>query len=403
MTKNKILAIIVGIIAVVFLASIPMMVEDADRSKVYVNQIPITGEYEYWTNGGFQWQKFGNVTAYDKTSQIWFNEVKKDKDGNVQTDREMNNPAMAIQYNDKGKGFVLGSVRVEMPLESKYLERIQTHYGSQEKLINDLIKPTLGKVIISCGPLMSSLESVSEKRTDLIAYITDQLNYGVYKTTVKTIETINPLTNEKQIQKIAEVVEDSLAPNGIKRQEESPFSFYGLKVSQLSINDMEYEAATLAQISKQREADMSIVTAKAKALEAVQRTTQITEEGKAAAEKAKWEQEKIKAVEVTKAQQAYEVAALQAKEAQEKAKKIVAEGKAQAEANRLKVQAGLTPQEKAEWEYKTTVGVAEALSKSNTRWVPEVMVGGSGNGTNAMDAVGLNMLLDIANKMNKNR
>lgn len=146
-----------------------------------------------------------------------------------------------------------------------------------------------------------------------------------------------------------------------------------------------------------------IVTAKAKALEAVQRTTQITEEGKAAAEKAKWEQERIKAVEVTKAQQAYEVAALQAKEAQEKAKKIVAEGKAQAEANRLKVQAGLTPQEKAEWEYKTTVGVAEALSKSNTRWVPEVMVGGSGNGTNAMDAVGLNMLLDIANKMNKNK
>lgn len=403
MTKNKILAIIVGIIAVVFLASIPMMVEDADRSKVYVNQIPITGEYEYWTNGGFQWQKFGNVTTYDKTSQIWFNEVKKDKDGNVQTDREMDNPAMAIQYNDKGKGFVLGSVRVEMPLESKYLERIQTHYGSQEKLINDLIKPTLGKVIISCGPLMSSLESVSEKRTDLIAYITDQLNYGVYKTTVKTIEVINPLTNEKQIQKIAEVVEDSLAPNGIRRQEESPFSFYGLKVSQLSINDMEYEAATLAQISKQREADMSIVTAKAKALEAVQRTTQITEEGKAAAEKAKWEQERIKAVEVTKAQQAYEVAALQAKEAQEKAKKIVAEGKAQAEANRLKVQAGLTPQEKAEWEYKTTVGVAEALSKSNTRWVPEVMVGGSGNGTNAMDAVGLNMLLDIANKMNKNK
>lgn len=266
-----------------------------------------------------------------------------------------------------------------------------------------MIKPTLGKVIISCGPLMSSLESVSEKRTDLIAYITDQLNYGVYKTTVKTIEVINPLTNEKQIQKIAEVVEDSLAPNGIRRQEESPFSFYGLKVSQLSINDMEYEAATLAQISKQREADMSIVTAKAKALEAVQRTTQITEEGKAAAEKAKWEQERIKAVEVTKAQQAYEVAALQAKEAQEKAKKIVAEGKAQAEANRLKVQAGLTPQEKAEWEYKTTVGVAEALSKSNTRWVPEVMVGGSGNGTNAMDAVGLNMLLDIANKMNKNK
>lgn len=196
----------------------------------------------------------------------------------------------------RGKGFVLGSVRVEMPLEQKYLERIQTHYGSQERLIKDLVKPTLGKVVISCGPLMSSLESVSEKRTDLIALITDQLNYGVYKTRVKTVETINPLTGEKQLQKVAEAISDSLAPNGVKRQEESPFAFYGLKVSQLSINDLEYESATLAQISKQREADMSIVTAKAKALEAVQKTIQIEEEGKASAAQAKWEQEKVKAV-----------------------------------------------------------------------------------------------------------
>ena len=98
-----------------------------------------------------------------------------------------------------------------MPLEGKYLERIQTHYGSQEKLIRDLIKPTLNKVIIACGPLMSSLESVSEKRTDLIALITDQLNAGVYKTQVRTVEVLNPITNEKQITKIAEAIPDSLS------------------------------------------------------------------------------------------------------------------------------------------------------------------------------------------------
>lgn len=380
-----------------------MIAEDMDKSKIGVNQIPITGTYEYWTDGGFQWQKFGNVSIYDKTSQIWFNELKKDKEGNPYIDSSMENPAMTITYNDKGKGFVMGSVRVEMPLETKYLERIQTHYGSQEKLIRDLVKPTLSKVVMSCGPLMSSLESVSEKRTDLIALITDQLNHGVYKTKVTAIKTINPLTGEEQLTKIAEAISDSLAPNGIKRQEESPFAFYGLKVSQLAISDTDYENATKAQISKQREADMSIVTAKAKALEAVQRTIQITEEGKAAAESAKWEQEKIKAVEVTKAQQAFEVAELQAKEANEKAKKIIAEGRAEAEANRLKVQAGLTPQEQAEWNYKTTVGVAEALSKSEVKWVPDVMLSGNGGGNNAMDAVGLRMVMDIADKLNNSK
>ncbi len=402
MSRKNIFAIVLGLIAIVLVGSIGYLVEDMDKRQIGINQIPISGQYEYWTDGGFQWQKYGNVSIYDKTSQIWFNEIKKDENGNVYVTPGMDNPAMAITYNDKGKGFVLGSVRVEMPLETKYLERIQTHYGSQEKLIRDLIKPTLGKVIISCGPLMSSLESVSEKRTDLIALITDQLNYGVYKTRVKTIETVNPITGEKQLTKIAETVADSLAPNGIKRQEESPFAFYGLKVSQLSINDMEYEAATLNQISKQREADMSIVTAKAKALEAAQRAIQIEEEGKAKAAEAKWEQEKIKAVAVTKAQQEFEVAELEAKKAKQVALKVQAEGEAKAAANRALVSAGLTPQEKAEWEYKTTVGVAEALSKSNTRWVPEVMVGGgNGQGSNAMDAVGLNMLLEIANKMKK--
>lgn len=392
--------VLIAIAVVAFLCMIPKLGEDMDRKQIGVNQIPITGTFEYWTNGGFQWQKLGTLTLYDKTTNIWFNEIEKDENGNVRVTPEMENPAMAITYNDKGKGFVLGSVRIEMPLEGKYLERIQTHYGSQEKLIRELVKPTLGKVIISCGPLMSSLESVSEKRTDLIALITDQLNFGVYKTRVKTVETINPFTNEKQFTQIAEAVKDSLAPNGIKRQEDSPFAFYGLKVSQLSINDMEYEAATLNQISKQREADMSIVTAKAKALEAAQKAIQIEEEGKAEAAKAKWEQEKIKAVEVTKAQQAYEVAQLQAKEAAEKAKKIIEEGKAEAEANRLKVSAGLTPQEAAEWQYKTTVGVAEALSKSNVRWVPEIMMNGNTSGGNsAMDAVGLNMLMDVAKKM----
>lgn len=403
MRRLKLLGVIVGIFAVVLIACFPMIAEDMDKSKIGINQIPITGTYEYWTDGGFQWQKFGNVSIYDKTSQIWFNEIKKDSDGNPYIDNSLENPAMTITYNDKGKGFVMGSVRVEMPLETKYLERIQTHYGNQEKLIRDLVKPTLSKVVMSCGPLMSSLESVSEKRTDLIALITDQLNHGVYKTKVTTVKSINPLTGEEQLTKIAEAIPDSLAPNGIKRQEESPFAFYGLKVSQLAISDTDYENATKAQISKQREADMSIVTAKAKALEAVQRTIQIEEEGKASAAQAKWEQEKIKAVEVTKAQQAFEVAELQAKEANEKAKKIIAEGKAEAEANRLKVQAGLTPQERAEWNYKTTVGVAEALSKSEVKWVPDVMLSGNGGGNNAMDAVGLRMVMDIADKLNNSK
>lgn len=403
MQNKKIFGIIAIVVAFLALVMLPKCAEDVKNEEIVINQVPFTGELEYWTTPGLKFQKGGRTSDYYKTNQIWFNEIEKEKDdrGNITLRPVGDSPALPITYNDKGKGYVLGSVRVELPIEQSYLYRIQTHYGSMERLINDLIKPTLGKVILACGPLMTSLESVSEKRTDLIAYATDQLNYGVYKTVVKEIETVDQLTSETKIVRVASLIPDSISPNGYKRQEESPFAFYGLKVSQLSISDMEYEQATIDQINKQREADMSIVTAKAKALEAAQLRVQAEEEGKRDAEKARWKQEEIKAVEVTKAQQAFEVAALQAKEADEKAKKIIAEGRAEAEANRLKVQAGLTPQEKAEWEYKTTVGVAEALSKSNVRWVPEIMMGNSSGSGNSMDAVGLKMMLDIANQMKK--
>lgn len=402
MQKTKIYGVIACVVAFLALMMLPKCAEDVKNEEIVINQVPFTGELEYWTTPGFKFQKGGRTSNYYKTNQIWFNEIEKEKknNGNIILRPTGDNPALPITYNDKGKGYVLGSVRIELPTDQKFLYRIQTHYGSMDRLINDLIKPTLGKVILACGPLMTSLESVSEKRTDLIAYATDQLNYGVYKTMVKEEETTDQLTNEIKIIRIASLITDSVSPNGYKRQEESPFAYYGLKVSLLSISDMEYEQATIDQINKQREADMSIVTAKSKALEAAQLRIQAEEEGKRDAEKAKWKQEEIKAVEVTKAQQAYEVAQLQAKEAAEKAKKIIEEGKAEAEANRLKVQAGLTPQEKAEWDYKTTVGVAEALSKSNVRWVPEIMMGNAGGG-NSMDAVGLKMMLDIANQMKK--
>ena len=402
MQKTKIYGVIACVVAFLALMMLPKCAEDVKNEEIVINQVPFTGELEYWTTPGFKFQKGGRTSNYYKTNQIWFNEIEKEKknNGNIILRPTGDNPALPITYNDKGKGYVLGSVRIELPTDQKFLYRIQTHYGSMDRLINDLIKPTLGKVILACGPLMTSLESVSEKRTDLIAYATDQLNYGVYKTMVKEEETTDQLTNEIKIIRIASLITDSVSPNGYKRQEESPFAYYGLKVSQLSISDMEYEQATIDQINKQREADMSIVTAKSKALEAAQLRIQAEEEGKRDAEKAKWKQEEIKAVEVTKAQQAYEVAQLQVKEAAEKAKKIIEEGKAEAEANRLKVQAGLTPQEKAEWDYKTTVGVAEALSKSNVRWVPEIMMGNAGGG-NSMDAVGLKMMLDIANQMKK--
>lgn len=396
--KSKILGIVVAVMAIVGLCLIGSIVEDADKSKNYVCQMVGTGRYSVWTDGGLQWQWFGNVNEYSKTSQIEFTELEKNDDGYVACGE---NPAASTTFNDKGRGFIVGSFRVVLPTDDQNMMKIQRDFGSEKALINNLVRPTLYKVVTSCGPLMSSLESVSETRTDLIHYITDQLNNGVYKTRSRKIEAINEITGETEVRTQAEIITDGKSPGGYKRQETSPFSQYGITCGLVSITDIKYDKATQSQIDAQKQANLAVITAKTQATKAMQDAITIEEKGKAAAAQAKWEQEKTKAVAVTKAQQEYEVAELEAKKAAQVALKVKAEGEAKAAANRALVAAGLTPAEKTEWDYKTAVGVAEALANSKVQWVPQVMMGGNQANSTAMDAVGLKMLMDITNSIKK--
>lgn len=398
-SKKSILGVVLGVVAALLFVGSFFIFEDADKSKNYVCQMPITGNYKVWTDGGLQVQMFGNVQSYSKTSQVEFSGVEKNQMGYVGVGRT---PAAALTFNDKGKGMIVGSFRVVLPTDYQNMSKIQRDFGSEDALIDNLVRPTLYKVVTACGPLMSSLESVSDTRTDLIAYITDQLNNGVYKTKAVKTEVLNDLTGEMETRSQSIILEDSNAPGGFARQEISPFSQYGITCGLVSILDIKYDAATQDQIDAQKQANLAVITSKTKSIEAMQRTLQITEEGKAAAEKAKWEQEREKAIAVTKAEQEREVARLAAEKAEFEKKKVIAEGQAQAEANRLKVAAGLTPQERAEWDYKTAVGIAQALADTKVSWVPEIMINGKDGASNtAMDAVGLNMLMDVVKKQTK--
>lgn len=390
--KSIISIAIVAVIAIITLCSLGRIGEDVKNEQIVINQMPFTGTMKYWTTPGFEWQWFGKTTVYYKTQQLWFG---SEDDNNHQ----QGNPIPVI-FNDASDGMIYGSLRVKLPTDPTYLARIQTDYNGMDRLMTDLVRPTVTKVIYASGPLMSAFESYAEKKNDLIEYITDQLNNGVYKTTVKTIETIDPITNEKKTVKIASLIPDENAPGGYRRSEVSPFSYYGLEIGQVSVSKIGYSETVRKQIAQQQEANMLIQTSKAKSAAAQQEAIRAEEEGKSAAAKAKWEQEKIKAVEVTKAQQEYEVAALAAKKAAEEAKKIKAQGEAEAYAARMKVAAGLTPLERATIEKETKIGVAQALA--NIKLPTYVVAGGSnGNSNTAMDAMGLKMMTDLVNQMSE--
>lgn len=389
--KNLVSLSIVAIVAIVALCSLGRIGEDVKNEEIVVNQRPMSGRMEYWTTPGFKWQWFGKTTTYYKTQQVWFGADNEEG-------KQMGNP-IKVTFNDASNGQIYGSLRVKLPTDPTYLTRIQTDYNGMDRLMQDLVRQQVTKVIYSSGPLMSAFESYAEKKNDLIEYITDQLNNGVYKTTVKTIETIDPITGEKKTVKIASLIPDENAPGGYKRSESSPFSYYGLEIGQVSVSQIGYSEKVVKQIEQQQEANMMVQTSKAKTLAAQQEAIRAEEAGKAAAMEAKWQQEKIKAIEVTKAEQEYEVAALAARKAAEEAKKIKAQGEAEAYAARMKVAAGLTPLERATIEKETKIGVAQALA--TIKLPTYVVAGGSGSGNTAMDAMGLKMMTDLVDKMSK--
>lgn len=394
---KKVLMGVVAIIALfVTLFVFSGIMEDCDKSKNYVCQFPITGTYAVWTEGGAHGQWWGNVYEYSKTTQVEFTGVEKNDDGYIAAGP---NPGAAVTFNDRGRGFIIGSLRVVLPRDFEHMAKIQQEFGSEEALINTLIKPTLYKVVTSCGPLMSSLESVSETRTDLIQYITEQLNDGVFKTKINKIKVTNELTGDTETVAKAEILVNS--KGHYLRQEESPFRQYGITCNLVSITDIKYDKATQDQIDAQKQANLAQVTSKTKSLEAIQKTVLITEQGKADAEKAKWEQEKEKAVAVTKAQQEYEVAKLEAAKAEEVARKVKAEGEAKAAANRALVSAGATPEQLLQMKKETMIGMAHEFANAQTDIVPKIMVnGGNSNCSDPMQTVGLNMLMQLVEKMN---
>lgn len=391
MTKTKIFAIFIAVLAVITVACIGKIGEDVKNETIVVNQFPLTGTMEYWTTPGFKMQWFGKTTTYYKTSQLWFGSDNEDGD-------QMGNPIPVI-FNDASDGMIYGSLRVKLPTETTYLERIQTDYNGMERLMQDLVRPTVTKVIYASGPLMSAFESYAEKKNDLIEYITDQLNNGVYKTTVRQEEIVDPVSGETKTVKIASLIADENSPGGFKRSESSPFQYYGLEIGQVAVSKIDYSQKVRDQIAQQQEANMLVATSRSKTIAAQQEAIRAEEEGKMSATRAKWEQEKIKAVEVTKAEQEFEVARLAALKANEEAKKIKAEGEAEAYRQRKLVEAGLSPKERAEFEMKTKIGIAEAFAK--TQWPSVVMMGGNGQSANPMDVIALERMVELTNKMSK--
>jgi len=359
-----------GLLFLIFLLTSGKLFENVDNSEIVVIQSAFSGKMNVYTTPGPVGQWYGTATHYKKSDQFWFSKHNDEGDTSDQS--------IKIRFNDGGHATLSGSIRYYMPTDIKGILKVHTDFRSQPSIESQLVRQVVTKAVYMTGPLMSSKESSAEKRNDLLAFIEDQAMNGVYKTHQEEVKVHDELTNTDKTQMLVKIVEVKGEP---ARQETSPAKSYNIVLSGLAINSIDYDSDVERQIKEQQNATMMIQTAIANSRKAEQDAITTELQGKANAAKAKWEQEVKKAQAVTEAQQAKEVATLEAQTAIFEAQKIKTAADAKAYENAKLVMAGLTPQQKMEYEMKTKIGIAEQLSKIQ---LPSTyMVGSGGNQGNA--------------------
>lgn len=379
----------VALLVVMFTAG--SLLETNYAGNFQVKQASFTGDLTVRNNPGIYWQGFGDITTYPVTYTLYFGN-KNDENNSHSSETNAAN----VRFTDAGTAKVSGFVQVRLPVAEDKRLALHRDYKNFENVANNMIRPLVNGALMSSAALLKAEESYSSRRSEFVQNAEDQVQEGLFQTVTEEHKVEDAEGNDF-IERSVKVKYDSTGKPVV--QKTSPLTSYGMEIVQFTITDIDFDQTVDALITKKKEAEQQKVVARANAERAKQDAITAEEQGKAnvATAKAAKEVEKIEAV--TAAQKEAEVAKWNKERDSRDAEAALIKAKAEAEGNKLKVSAGLTPLERANIQKETAIGVAHELSQIT---LPQLMVmGGEGKGgpLNPFDAVGLKAFHDIARDM----
>ena len=240
---------------------------------------------------------------------------------------------------------------------------IEENYGSPQAVESQLIRQALEKSVFTAGQFMNVFDALSKNRSYLQELIFDQANYGQYKVRFKEEKQIDLATGKEVVVKVSDRIEcdgtNELCVNGYLRTEKSALKLYGNQLFNPTIKGLTGEASIEAAIASnlQRSNKMEELAIQAREAQVDAATTIETSKAEVAIEEAK----AAKRIATAKAETA--VKAELVKQAELDAEAKLAIKLAEAEGDKLKNIAGLSPLERATINKETAIGVAAELAK----------------------------------------
>jgi regulator of protease activity HflC (stomatin/prohibitin superfamily) len=386
----KKVGILVGAIAALILTvSLAGQILETNNEGYYqVKQAALSGEMSVRNTAGTYNQFFANITTYQVSDMLYFS--KDERDG-AATDE-----AISVRFNDGGTARVSGSLKFRLSTKDADQLTLHKEFKSYERVKHDLIRQAVTEALTKTAALMKAEESYSTRLAEFTSLVEDQIRYGIYETISKQVAEKDADGNV-QYESRVEIKHDAEGKRILYKQ--SPFIRYNVEIVNFLIKDFDFDEKTQAIIVAKKEAEQAKVVAKANAERAKQDAITTKEQGSARVAKAEADALVEKKTAVINAERETEVARQEKLKAAEVAQATLNTGRAEAEANRLKVSAGLTPQERAEYRMKTAIGVAEKLSQVQ---LPTMMVMGGdskGGATDPFTAVGLESFMRINEKL----
>jgi len=307
-----------------------------------------------------------------------------------------------IRFSDKVSANMFIATRFEIPVvEEQFFKLVET-YKHPNNLVNNILIPTISEQAENVGMMFSGEDYVNGATTELRATMEDALKNGGF--IVKRVESKDTLwvddlsqnrdvkNRRREIKEIRTINKnEKVLENGIAKRTAHEINANKIYTASVIVESIKLDPEFEKKLITQRDISIEKIIELQKVGTAWAAQQRIIAEGERDKAKERAVQEiqmvsTLTAIEtrVKEEDSKRQLAVIAKQTAKEEAEALLIKERAQAEASRLKVAAGLSPQEKAEWDYKTKVGVAEQLAKLK---MPTTMIMGDSKGGTPLEAL----------------
>lgn len=380
----------------VFLTAINGMFFYADAGTAYAVQY-LSGGDKMITTQGLKLKWWGRIIPLSYETSIKDIIINNPAELPKNSQGIYNRKAHKWEFSDAIKAEISTSVIVGVNInDEEIFLNMADRNKSEAKLIFGRVMPNIDAAIKNTCKLMDAQDYISGQASDFDRYFRDQLENGMYQVEqyyesenaneilgdTTTIRKINVGKASKQ--KKFRIKRD--IDGNIIRDNSNTLKQYGLKIYQAQVTGIDWESSFDKRLDLQKNEVAQTQLEKQQAEREYYRAKKEVAKGESekAKERARLEkiqiqqtieaetEAKVAGFNLIKEKKQYEVELFKAK-----SKKVAAD--AQYYENAKLVSAGLTPQEKAEWEYKTAVGVAQQIKDLK---LPTTYITGGKNGSN---------------------